>query len=193
MELRRKLTEVQNKLKVPKNLFNNFGKYNYRNCESIMEAVKPILAEAGLTLYLKDDVIEVGGRIYIKATAVLSDEDSTIEVSALARESIEKKGMDESQITGTASSYARKYCLNGLFLIDDTKDADTDEFHAQTNRRSDDVEEIIVKLTEDKIAPEFVCKLYKISSLKDMTDKQAANLKEHYKELKEAYKKENQK
>ena len=117
-----KLTEIQQKLKAPKNQYNDFGKYKYRSCEDILEAVKPLLN--GCILTISDEVVEVGGRVYVKATATFLGEDK-ITVTAYAREPESRKGMDESQITGTASSYARKYALNGLFLIDDTKDADT--------------------------------------------------------------------
>ena len=129
-----KLLAVQNELKAPKDKRNNFGGYNFRSCEGILEAVKPLLQEQGLMLTIKDDVVNIGDRYYVKATALLDDISSNgeIAVTALAREEEAKKGMDASQITGTASSYARKYALNGLFLIDDTKDADTDEFHRTT-------------------------------------------------------------
>ena len=129
-----KLLAVQNELKAPKDKRNNFGGYNYRSCESILEAVKPLLQEQGLMLTIKDEVVNIGDRYYVRATVLLDDISSNgeIAITALAREEEAKKGMDASQITGTASSYARKYALNGLFLIDDTKDADTDEFHRTT-------------------------------------------------------------
>ena len=121
-----KLLAIQAKLKAPKGQFNKFGGYSYRSCEDILEAVKPLLAEEGLTLTLRDEVVEVGGWHYVKATAAIRVlMGDAIEVTAYAREAETKKGMDASQITGTASSYARKYALNGLFLIDDTKDDDT--------------------------------------------------------------------
>jgi hypothetical protein len=124
------LLAVQRDLKAPKGQFNSFGKYKYRSCEDIVEAVKPLLNENGLILTMSDDVIEVGGRVYIKATATVTDiiNGDKIEVTAMAREPEDKKGADTSQITGMASSYARKYSLNGLFAIDDTKDADTEEY-----------------------------------------------------------------
>ena len=129
-----KLLFIQNELKAPKDKRNNFGGYNYRSCEGILEAVKPLLQAQGLMLTIKDEVVNIGDRYYVRATALLDDISSNgeIAVTALAREEEAKKGMDASQITGTASSYARKYALNGLFLIDDTKDADTDEFHRTT-------------------------------------------------------------
>lgn len=127
--VRQALAAVQSALKAPKGQYNSFGKYNYRSCEDILEAVKPILKENGLTLTLCDDLTQCGDRVYIKATACVTDVESGEKVStcAFAREPETKKGMDDSQITGTASSYARKYALNGLFCIDDTKDADTEE------------------------------------------------------------------
>ncbi len=122
-----KLIKVQGQLKAPKGQHNSFGNYNYRSCEDILEAVKPLCTSAGLLLTLSDEVIEVGGRVYVKATAEVSDGTKSHSVAAYAREQESKKGMDAAQITGSASSYARKYALNGLFCIDDTKDADTDE------------------------------------------------------------------
>jgi len=125
MKLLEKLQLIQSKLKAPKNQRNNFGNYNYRSCEDILEAVKPLLEEQRLTLTISDDIVNIGDRYYVKAIVKIQDETETKEVSAFARESETKKGMDESQITGACSSYARKYALNGLFLIDDTKDADS--------------------------------------------------------------------
>ena len=116
------LATIQQTLKAPKNQFNKFGNYKYRSCEDIVEAVKPLLGES--YLIIGDEVIQVGDRYYVKATATLTNGVQKIENTALAREPEEKKGMDSSQITGTASSYARKYALNGLFAIDDTKDSD---------------------------------------------------------------------
>ena len=120
-----KLLTIQTKLKAPKGQYNEFGKYYYRSCEDILEAVKPLLAETGTVLKLTDEIIEMNGRFYVKATAILMTEDEEITNTAYAREDETKKGMDGSQITGSCSTYARKYALNGLFLIDDTRDADT--------------------------------------------------------------------
>ena len=129
MNVTKKLMNIQRDLKAPKGQYNSYGKFNYRSCEDILEAVKPLLARENCLLLISDEIQDVGGRIYVKAKATIIDieDGSQISNTAYARESVEKKGMDESQLTGTASSYARKYCLNGLFLIDDTKDADTDE------------------------------------------------------------------
>lgn len=123
------LIEVQSELKAPKGLYNSFGNYNYRSTESILESLKPILKEKGLLLTITDELVVLGDRYYIKAEAKLSKGEDSISVTAYAREEETKKGMDSSQITGATSSYARKYALNGLFLIDDNKDADTDEYH----------------------------------------------------------------
>ena len=119
-----KLSRIQAALKAPKNQRNDFGKYNYRSCEDILEAVKPLLAKEGLVLTITDSVEMIGNRYYVKATATVTDGEKSISTTAFARESDDKKGMDAAQITGAASSYARKYTLNGLFCIDDTKDAD---------------------------------------------------------------------
>lgn len=126
------LSEIQAELKAPKNQHNKFGNYNYRSAEDILEAVKPLLKKNNATLTISDEIVLVGTRFYVRATCRFTEGEKSVEVSAMAREPETKKGMDESQITGTASSYARKYALNGLFLIDDTKDADTDEHHQQT-------------------------------------------------------------
>lgn len=121
----KELQEIQSKLVAPKGQFNSFGKYAYRNAEDILKAVKPLANEAKVTIKLTDEVVAVADRIYVKATAVMKNESGEIEESVgWARESLNKKGMDDSQITGSASSYARKYALNGLLAIDDTKDAD---------------------------------------------------------------------
>ena len=128
-DLTNKLAMIQQKLKAPKGQMNTFGKYKYRSCEDILEAVKPLLGE--LVLTISDDIVEVGGRVYVKATVSLSSGSGNVSTTAFARESDTKKGMDESQITGATSSYARKYALNGLFCIDDTKDSDATNQHDQ--------------------------------------------------------------
>lgn len=128
------LMAIQQELKAPKGNYNSFGKYKYRSCEDILEAVKPLCAKHESVLTISDALVQVGERYYIRAQAVLHTPENTITVTGYAREAESKKGMDESQVTGTASSYARKYALNGLFCIDDTKDADTDEYHKQTTK-----------------------------------------------------------
>lgn len=131
------LSCVQTELKAPKNQKNTFGGYNYRSCEDILEAVKPLLKAHGLVLHLHDEPVVIGDWHYIKATAELFDfTDQRISCSAFAREPEQKTKMDAAQVTGTSSSYARKYALNGLFCIDDTKDPDTDEYQKQTAGRS---------------------------------------------------------
>ncbi len=124
------LSKIQTTLKAPKGQFNSFGKYKYRSCEDILEAIKPHLEEFKYSLVIADDMVRVGDSNYIKATVTLYDESGAViaNASAFAREAVNKKGMDDSQITGTTSSYARKYALNGLFAIDDNKDADTDQY-----------------------------------------------------------------
>jgi len=121
----KELINIQADLKAPKNQRNSFGGYNYRSAEEILEAVKPILKKEKCTLIISDEIVSIADRVYVKATAILKNEKGETEItSAYAREPISKKGQDESQLTGAASSYARKYALNGLFCIDDTKDAD---------------------------------------------------------------------
>lgn len=146
-----KLIAVQKALKAPKNQKNTFGGYNYRSCEDILEAVKPLLVKEDLLLTLSDTMVEVGGRVYVKATATVETGEEEITVTAFAREEEEKKGMDASQITGAASSYARKYALNGLFCIDDTKDSDFTNTHGKEDAPKK-------KTTELKPEPaEFEC------------------------------------
>ena len=131
--VREKLAAVQKVLKAPKNQYNSFGKYSYRSCEDILEAAKPLCIENGLILTISDDIVAVGDRYYIKATAAVIDvsDGERVETSGIAREAEERKGMDSSQVTGSTSSYARKYALNGLFSIDDTKDADATNDHGK--------------------------------------------------------------
>jgi hypothetical protein len=148
MTIREKLKAIQTELKAPKNLYNKFGNYSYRNAEGICEAVKPFLEKYNVALVIWDEVIEIGGRIYVKAYARIMDCESSknpteatatedyITATAYARECESKKGMDDAQITGATSSYARKYALNGLFLLDDTKDVDTEEYQAQSKSGS---------------------------------------------------------
>ena len=123
------IIKIQSELKVPKNQRNTFGNYNYRSCEDIVEAVKPLCEKYNCVLTLSDEMVEVGGRVYVKSEARLSQNKDSIVVCGWAREAEVQKGMSESQITGSASSYARKYALNGLFAIDDTKDADATNTH----------------------------------------------------------------
>lgn len=125
MKINKILIEIQSELKVPKNQWNNFGGYNYRNCEDILETIKPLLKQHNAYLIISDKPIQVGEWIFIEATATLTHEDQSLSVTASARHAEKRKGMDDSQVSGATSSYARKYALNGLFCIDDEKDADT--------------------------------------------------------------------
>lgn len=207
-----KLMRIQTEIKAPKNLYNSFGKYKYRNAEGICEAVKPFLDQEQCSLRLTDQVIEVGGRIYVKATAILQDNETneTTYTEALARESEDKKGMDASQITGTASSYARKYALNGLFLLDDTKDADTDEYAIQNGKAKtpeakektpeQQDEEATEQMAKEKIADvmakalEARCKkegvsldviysLYHVQALSELTNRQYRNINDNWEKI----------
>lgn len=197
MNVYEKLIKVQAELKAPKSKFNSFGKYKYRSLEDILEGVKPLLEKNKASLVIADSIEQVGDRYYLKATATFIDTENgeSVSNSALARESADKKGQDDSQITGTASSYARKYALNGLFLIDDTKDADTDEAHVEKEARAekakdDEKNEALVKDIGDmKIAPvkvnvlkgdidsglmneEKMLAYFKVEKLEDVTEKQ---------------------
>lgn len=184
------LKNIQQELKAPKNQTNNFGGYKYRSAEDILEAVKPLLAKYGAQLTLSDDITGVGGRIYVKAAATITDGNEEKTVTAFAREPEEKRGMDASQITGTASSYARKYALNGLFLIDDTKDADTDEYKRQTSGnqqqagreqrapRAEKISKATVQTLQGLIQQtnsdhQKLLEYFKVSKLEDLTADQA--------------------
>lgn len=156
-----KLIKVQSELKAPKSKYNSFGKYNYRSLEDILEGAKPLLKKHNASLIVADSIEQVGDRYYLKATATFIDTETgeTVSNSALARESADKKGMDDSQITGTASSYARKYALNGLFLIDDTKDADTDEAHIESTARASKGKKTDEQLNQemiDSVSPDLI-------------------------------------
>ncbi len=135
-EFIKKIVAIQSSLNAPKNQYNSFGKYKYRSCEDILEALKPLLSQHGLVQTITDSVEFLGERYYIKASVVVTDGVNRIENAAMAREEESKKGMDASQLTGATSSYARKYALNGMWCIDDSKDADTNEHTAQTSNQS---------------------------------------------------------
>ena len=139
MSVYEKLMNVQAELKAPKGQYNSFGKYNFRSCEDILEAVKPLLKANKLSLNISDEIILIGDRFYIKATATVTDVESEDKTSssALAREDETKKGMDLAQVTGSVSSYARKYALNGLFCIDDNKDSDSTNTHGKEGKKAD--------------------------------------------------------
>ena len=166
MTLNERLIKIQTELKAPKSQFNSFGKYSYRNCEDILEAVKPLLAKYECLLTISDNVLDRGNRIYVHALATIKHGEETINASAFAREPEDKKGMDCSQITGAASSYARKYALNGLFLIDDSKDADFSNNH-QTEKKP---------LTQKQISiADQMAKLESIDSLSELWLKLSAD------------------
>lgn len=152
MNIYGKLAAIQQELKAPKDKKNTYGGYNYRSAEGILEALKPVLVRHEATVVLTDELVQVGDRYYVKATAALWSTTDTDVVTAngWAREAEVKKGMDDSQITGTASSYARKYALNALLLIDDTKDADTDEYQKETHpeKITADQKKIILALAD---------------------------------------------
>lgn len=186
MTIQEKLLKVQTELKAPKGQFNKFGGYKYRSCEDILEAVKPILKDVKASVVIGDEIREIGDRIYVQATVAFTDiqdqESSPIYVTAYAREPKEKKGMDEAQITGTASSYARKYALNGLFLIDDAKDPDSEEYKNESDKKAKtapaketdasdldrfvnagQIETINMLLKKAEISEEKFCEIYKIA------------------------------
>lgn len=188
-----KLRQIQEKLKAPKNLYNSFGKYNYRNAETILEAFKPYEAEFKVSLVLSDTIEEIAGRAYVKATATLYDceSDKQVSVTAYAKEATSKKGMDDAQVTGATSSYARKYALNGLFLLDDTKDPDSDEYKRQNENKNKSQQKAKDKDEEPKAKPttldecmaiidaigygdklEPFCKLYQVNKLTELTQEQ---------------------
>lgn len=177
-----KLQEIQTELKAPKNQRNNFGNYNYRNCEDILEALKPLLEKTKTALIITDEPIIVGDRFYIKATATLKDCESETELkaTAYAREPLSKKGADEAQVTGSTSSYARKFCLNGLFCIDDTKDADATNTHGKeqgasqvvraTTQQIGEICELIAKTNTD--TDNFLA-FFKVGSMNELSAEQA--------------------
>ena len=152
----KKLTQLQNELKAPKNQYNSFGKYNYRSAEDILEGVKPLLAKHNLGMTISDEVKVIGDRYYVEATVTLYDFDSdkTIESKALAREEETKKGMDGAQVTGSSSSYARKYALNGMFAIDDTKDSDFTNTHGKEVKQQTKKKTTTQKETNEKMMSE---------------------------------------
>ena len=182
MNIYEKLANIQNELKAPKNQYNNFGGYSYRSCEDILEALKPLLKKNKCTLQIEDRLMNIGERYYIEATAYLYDlenEGSTIITNkACAREEETKKGMDGSQITGASSSYARKYALNGLFLIDDVKDSDATNTGDQEERKITKKQlEVITKLIDtDKINRLEMLEYYNVKNEEELTITQASEI-----------------
>lgn len=202
-----KLMNIQNELKAPKSQYNEFGKYHYRSCEDILESLKPVLAKHQATVTISDEIVLIGDRYYVKATAALIDieKGDKVEVSAYAREDEQKKGMDLSQLTGSTSSYARKYALNGLFAIDDTKDSDATNKHdtkqidrskadkgkqaiVDNSLASDKQLNYIYKLAKQKnYSPEsmasYIKEVYGKDSSKELTKKEASELIEMLNEM----------
>lgn len=177
MNIYEKLMHIQVEMKAPKNLFNSFGKYKYRNAEGILEAVKPYLDKYKCTLVINDKVELVGDRVFVRAESQLIDfegDKPTSVISTAYAELGEHKGMSEDQVTGCASSYARKYCLNALFLLDDTKDADSDEYKTENeakdiNINADLMGQIKVLMIKKGVDEPAICKRYKVDSLNELT------------------------
>lgn len=204
MNIYEKLAIVQQELIAPKNQFNKFGNYNYRSCEDILEGLKPLLQKVKAAVKITDEVVLIGERYYIKATAEFIDceqELVTITNTAFAREEESIKGMSSSQITGSASSYARKYALNGLFCIDDVKDADTRDNRqneAAEQKKAEEqqkeiermkISEIKVKALQERcekegVAVEKIVNLYKVKSLADLSEKQFRNINDNWEKIK---------
>lgn len=168
----KELIKIQSELKAPKGQYNNFGKYKYRSCEDILESVKPLLQKYECTLLLSDDLQMIGDRYYIKATATLLNKDGLqVATTAYAREEEHKKGMDGSQITGASSSYARKYALNGLFCIDDTKDSDTTNNTTKATQSDElNIEAAIKEITKATTAKELMQIWVKYPKLQRQTE-----------------------
>ena len=167
MELQERLLRVQSNLKAPKNQRNNFGKYNYRSCEDILEALKPLLLKEELTLVINDEVKEIAGYMFIEAVATISYKSEKIEVKAQAGIDPNRKGMGISQTFGSSSSYARKYALNGLFLIDDTKDADTQDNSKTTAVKPNATPEILKKAQSVNATIEQIKSKYNLTALQE--------------------------
>lgn len=175
--LNQRVGDIQHKLKAPKGQYNSFGKYNYRSCEDILEGVKPLLKEHNLALLIDDEIVQIGERYYVKATAKITDGREIVSATAYAREPDTKKGMDESQITGATSSYARKYALNALLCIDDTKDADTmDNSKKPTQQTQETVynwQTLKARATQGGISEDdlkhYLKETLKVNESKDMT------------------------
>lgn len=191
MSLHDKLQKIQQELEAPKSQYNDFGGYSYRSCEDILKSVKPLLDDTDTTLRLSDELIEVGGKVYVKATVKITDWEDTIEATANAREAQNKKGMDDSQMTGTASSYARKYALNGLFAIDDVKDSDATNKHNSKKRNSKSKDDDKDRLNNLNKTPKGKKKTIKelVSSKYDDGEKAVKDLRKKYKVSKKVAKK----
>ena len=175
---------IQIRLNAPKNQFNSYGNYHYRSCEDILAAVKPLLEETDTVLKLTDEIIQIGERFYVKATAKLLHTKSNTDENgvAYAREGDRQGGMSESQVTGSASTYARKYALNGLFCLDDTKVDATKDPDTQPKDR---LQMLRKRMQDDGITEEKICTLYKVKSLEDLKEVHFKNIEEHWQEIKE--------
>lgn len=183
MNLKEKLNIIQTKLNAPKGQYNSFGKYSYRNAEDILNALKEHLKSTKTTITISDELVMVGERYYIKATATLGDceSDESICVSAYAREEQDKKGMDASQLTGATSSYARKYALNGLFAIDDVKDSDSTNTGDKTKTMASDSQIKSIKTLYDVTNVVSILKHYGVEKLEELTTEQASEVIKHKK------------
>ena len=205
MTIIEKLATIQQELIAPKNQFNSFGKYNYRSCEDILEGLKPCLKKVNAAVTVTDEIVLVGERYYVKATAILHDAEGAGKIvnTAYAREEDSKKGMDASQVTGATSSYARKYALNGLFCIDDVKDADTRDNRQKeaAEQKKADAEQkkiensvisevklkaLLARCEKEGVDQAKIQKLYKVNSLADLTELKYSNINNHWEEIKKA-------
>ena len=203
MSIYAKLNFIQLNLIAPKNQYNSFGKYNYRSCEDILEGLKPCLQETKTAVTVNDEIVQIGDRYYVKATATLFDCETGESVSntAYAREEESKKGMDSSQVTGATSSYARKYALNGLFCIDDVKDADTRDNRQEEAKKQQSEEKQVKELENlviseikvkaltarcesEGVKPETICKLYNVKSFEELTEKKFRNISDNWEKIK---------
>lgn len=190
MTIKEKLQLIQTELKAPKNQYNDFGNYKYRSCEDILEGVKPLLAKTKTALTIRDEIVNIGSRYYIKATATLHDLENpeVFEISAFAREPESRPKMDEAQVTGSSSSYARKYALNGLFCIDDTKDPDVTNSGEKTGKKpagrgqqnkgkenevlkESNYKKLVEMARRKGAMPESICKTYGKDSMRMLTEK----------------------
>lgn len=185
MNIYQKLAAIQQEIRCPKNLENTFGGYKYRSAETILESLKPIMAKHKVMLLLIDDIKQIGDRHYVMAEAKLIDleEETSVSTYAFARESLERPKMDAAQLTGSASSYARKYALNGLLLLDDVKDPDTNEFARQQQERpkqnkknSIDFDEFAFKLMDANVNIKALCESYKVDKLESLTPEQVKDI-----------------
>lgn len=203
MSIYAKLSVIQLNLIAPKNQYNSFGKYNYRSCEDILEGLKPCLQETKTAVTVNDEIVQIGDRYYVKATATLFDCETGERVSntAYAREEESKKGMDASQVTGATSSYARKYALNGLFCIDDVKDADTRDNRQEEAKKQQkeekqqkEIENMEIskvkadvlhkRCTDEGVDEAKILSLYKVSDFSELTEKKFRNISDNWEKIK---------